>query len=503
MSHRRAGPLLREAELSEFEIKLHVPDESLAGVRAAVSRGAATTPRLRARYFDTGDGRLAAARIALRVRQEGRRWVQTAKAAGDNVLHRLEEEVALEPGEPPQPVLRRHAGTPLGERLAQVLGGDGARADAQLVELYRTDVSRTTRVVTTGTTTIELALDVGRIACGRRGVRVQELELELKSGSRAAAIELAQQWCERHGLWLDTLSKAERGQRLARAAEPVAAVGFQAPALRKTMDSAALLRAVVGSALDQVLAHASELAAGSQDAEQVHQLRIGLRRLRTAAREFAGLEAFVDDAQLQVISQAFRALGAQRDLTLVQPQLVAQMRAAGGPALALEDAQAPEPAAVVRSQDLQAVLLHLLGWLSEDAPAALDAKHTRRGVERRLNKLLRRTLRDASAFGQLPVLEQHALRKRFKRLRYLGEFVATLYPRGRHQTFIDELKPVQEALGALQDLRTAAAFWSERTGRDPQAWFAVGWLRAREAAACAASEAALRRFAKRVRPFWA
>ena len=39
--------------------------------------------------------------------------------------------------------------------------------------------------------------------------------------------------------------------------------------------------------LEQVLVNASEIAAGSSDAEHVHQLRVGIRRLRTAMRELA------------------------------------------------------------------------------------------------------------------------------------------------------------------------------------------------------------------------
>lgn len=489
--------------MSEFEIKLNVPDESLAAVKAAVSRGDAGMLRLRARYFDTPDGRLAAARIALRVRQEGRRWVQTAKAAGDSVLHRLEEEAVLAAGEPPVPLIRRHAGTALGERLSHMLGGSGARADTKLVELYRTDVNRTIRMLKAGTTTLELALDVGWVAAGRRRSRVQELELELKSGSRAAAIELAQQWCERHGLWLDTVSKAERGQILAAGQQQRGPVRFEPPALNKRMDGSELLRAIVTSALDQVVGNASQVATGAHTPEHVHQLRIGLRRLRSVARELQGIEPFIEDADLEVLAQAFRALGTQRDLTFVQPQLIEQMRSEGAPPLDLAGPAVPDPAAVVRATALQSVLLRLLGWLAADASSHVQAKAAREAIAHRLHKLHARTVKDGAGFGSLPPLEQHALRKRFKRLRYLSDSVASLYPARQVARFIDELKPVQDALGALQDARMAADFWAGRAQREPHAWFAVGWLRAREAASLAACEAALARYTKRARPFWA
>ena len=47
------------------------------------------------------------------------------------------------------------------------------------------------------------SLDTGRIVAGHRTHAVQELEIELKEGDRAATIEVARQWCETHGLWLE------------------------------------------------------------------------------------------------------------------------------------------------------------------------------------------------------------------------------------------------------------------------------------------------------------
>lgn len=82
----------------EIEFKFCIPAGHLKAVEAALRRGAVVRTRLQARYFDTADQRLVADGMVLRLRKEGRRWVQTVKAAGDNALHRLEHNVDLGTG---------------------------------------------------------------------------------------------------------------------------------------------------------------------------------------------------------------------------------------------------------------------------------------------------------------------------------------------------------------------------------------------------------------------
>jgi triphosphatase len=186
--------------------------------------------RLRAAYFDTPDRLLGTARMALRVRQEGDEWVQTLKAGGSNTMVRLEANCPAQApaaGEPIQADLSRHLGTPAQEALARVLNWD-AQQDPQgrhcaLTQLYGTDITRTRAQITVGPGTawagvVELALDLGHIHAGSLSVAVRELEIELISGHPVAVINAGRDWVHRHGLWLDTQTKAHRGDRLARLA---------------------------------------------------------------------------------------------------------------------------------------------------------------------------------------------------------------------------------------------------------------------------------------------
>jgi len=249
--------------MTELELKLQVPPGARDAVRAALAGGGFSTIHLQARYVDTADGRLAAHRFALRLRQEGPQWVQTLKGAGDSAVRRLEHNAVLTLAEGEAPVidLARHAGTPAGDALAAVL----AQPLPALGELYRTDIQRLRgeRAVLHGR--VELAFDEGRIVAGARSLPVCELEIELVDGTPAAVAEQAKAWVVAHGLWLDVVSKAERGERLLRGQTfgPVTEAGTGS----------------AGDLLERVLANASEVAAGSTEPGHAQQLRIGLQRL--------------------------------------------------------------------------------------------------------------------------------------------------------------------------------------------------------------------------------
>ena len=498
----------------EIEFKFRIPPERLKAVEAALRRGAVGTTRLQARYHDTADGALAAAGVALRLRKEGRRWVQTAKAAGAGPVQRLEHNADLGGGAPPAlPDPARHAGTPVGERLAEVLAAAGG---APLVQTYATDVRRLTRVVRHAGATVELALDTGRIAAPGpaggplRTAPVCELELELLRGPVSALAALAAQWAQRHGLWLSTVSKAERGERLMRGDPPAAPVKAAPPDFAPLVaqageapDGPAVQRAVVAACLAQILPNATEVAEGSEDAEVVHQLRIGIRRLRVALRELAALAPGLDPAWEAPLVETFRALGAQRDRDLVLAEALAALQADGAPAIDLPPpAEAPvRVAEVVRAPALQAALVALVGLAASPAAAdaqgqaALDAEAALAHLQQRLRRLRRQVLRDGARFESLDDEARHRVRKRLKRLRYLAEFTAPLFGARRTGRFLDALRPAQDALGVYNDAVVARALFVEAVPHDARAWYALGWLDARRDALARRAHRALVRIA--------
>ena len=514
-----ASPPPSAPSMFEIELKFQVPEATRRAVEQAVATGASQRTRLQAIYFDTPDRRLAAAGIALRLRKEGRRWVQTLKAAGPDAMQRLEHNVPLAgamavpagtvPGADPQ----RHAGTAAGELLGAALAARAGETSApRLVALFRTDIWRRTRTLRARGGTVELAFDSGVIVAGERRLPVCELEVELLSGRPAAVIDVARRWVRRHGLWLDVGSKAERGDLLARGLRAGPAVKAGGVALSREMTADAALRAVLAQCLAHVLPNASAVAGGHGGDEHVHQLRVGLRRLRSALRFFAGWTRPLDPSVAEGLTALFRQLGVARDRDALAVSLLPALREAGAPWFDLPPAPiGPPPAELLRGSAPSLLLLDLLELQVGGGVASASAAEAVGGasppppfadaVAARLQRWHRRVIRDARRFADLDDTARHTLRKRAKRLRYAAEFVAAMHGRKAVAGYLARLAPAQDSLGRYNDLCVGLETYRSAVGGDSRAWFAIGWLTARRDAMAAECAATLRRFAGS-KPFW-
>lgn len=497
--------------MTEIELKFQVPAPRRAAVAAAVAgrAGAATVQRLQAAYFDTQDRALAAAGVALRLRREGPRWVQTLKAGGADTLTRLEHNVqrAGRSASPPPLDLALHDGTPAGQRLAAVLEG---RAGATLDCQYRTDVRRTARTLRVRGAVLELAFDAGRIVAGGQRLPVCELELELLRGAPTALLATARHWVQRHGLWLDTRSKAERGTLLASGQPWSPARKSVAVRLAPGMRFEDARRVVMQACAQQVAVNASQVASGDFADEHVHQLRVGLRRTRAA------LSLFAVDAQPSPLAESaaalFRALGAARDRAAVEGPLREQLALAlAATGLALESPSLPQgvvddPVEAVRAAAAQTLLLELLAAGLPPPPGHAegeggDGAPLVARISRRLNRWHRQVARAAATFAQLDDAQRHRLRKRVKRLRYTVEFAQGLYGPRKAARYLRALAALQERLGALNDVSVALAAFHGASADDAPAVFALGWLAARRDQLVAACTPALERFTRAKRPW--
>jgi len=487
----------------EIELKFQVPAAVAARLRRAVATRSAQTTHLQAIYVETPDDRLCAAGLALRLRKEGRVWVQTLKGSGDGLLERLEHEVPL-PAQRGAPALdlARHDGTPAGARLRAVLA-DGPPPEA----LYRTDIQRLHRVARHGRARVEIAFDEGWLIAGDRRVAVCEIEFELLAGTSAALVDLAARWAKRYGLWWDVRSKAERGLRLARGAWQVPATRARVSDLSPEASPHEAWVTMLQATLTQALPNAAELAgpysyaADSDDidaaaraaaVEHVHQLRVSLRRLRSVLSVFAGWDG--DAAAAAMLQQAWREpfvqLGATRDADVLAGGILTALADAGAPALApttLVD-ESPAPGAIVRDPAFTALLLRTLALVVEpvtppplsgtDPGAVRPPQALHRAGAAVLASAWRPLRRDLKRFASLPLAKQHRVRRRLKRLRYAWEFLQPLWPGRPGRRWHKALCRVLDVLGHYNDLCIASASFEKQTASDPRAWFACGWLAA-------------------------
>jgi triphosphatase len=500
--------------MHEIELKFQVSPAQRGAVDAAVvgraGRTAATRTRLQAAYHDTPERTLAQAGLALRMRREDRRWVQTLKGATDDGMTRLEHNVPRGSTAPPPPIdMALHAGTPAGAALQACLASGQVPT---LTEVYRTDVLRRTRALRTPHGRVELAFDTGRITAGERHIAVLELEIELLAGTPRAVLDTARTWLPRFGLWLDVRSKAERGDLLARG-ETIAPARLAASVrLAPEMSLAMARRAVLRSCADQILANASQIASGEHASEHVHQLRVGLRRLRSALQLFEPVAA--DAALAEAAAVLFRRLGAARDQVVIDAEFGAELRAAmhnagvtPEPVTAVASNE-PSPTEVVRATESQRLLLDLLAATQTDAmdeAGAADAPEPavalREQLAKCLNRWHRQLVADVKRFTELDDASRHQLRKRAKRLRYASEFCGALFEPRALRRYLKRLRALQERLGALSDVLMAMQSFAQQRDRDPAALFALGWLAARREVLIAAAAPELKAFAK-VERFW-
>ena len=494
--------------MTEFELKLEIPSHALQRVAAAMREGKATRQRLHAGYFDTEDGTLAKHGLVVRMRKEGRRWVQTAKGPSDGLLERLEHNVevaAPAAGEIPAMDLARHVGTPVGKKIFQALKRKAHQTPPILVLRYQVDVQRLKRSAKFADSVVEVALDQGRIVSGPRSRVLCELEVELKQGKPEQAVQFARNWCALYGLWLSSITKSMKGQDLHSDRPFGSAAPATAPEFDRHANGKQIVMAALQSCLTQVLANASAVASGSVDADHIHQLRVGIRRLRTAMRELLPLAEGMDPAWEAPFVDAFRDLGRQRDDKHLALSLQPRMQAAGGPRVDTRrvGTDIPEPGNVVRSPAFQDALFCLIGFVhgAESGNDSPTHEMTRKLLRKRLKKLRAEIVKDGTQFLSLDETRQHRVRKRVKRLRYLAEFCAPLFSARRTKAFVSALHPVQDALGLYNDELTALEAYRRLANEEQQAWFGVGWLSARRIPNAGVCLHALESFAQ-VRPFW-
>ncbi|MFM7462038.1 MAG: CHAD domain-containing protein [Burkholderiales bacterium] len=452
-------------------------------------------------YFDTAEHTLRQNGMALRLRRTNGRWSQTFKTAGvaSGALSARGEWQAVLPG--PQLDLSLLRETPLAELAER------DRLHLTLMPVFTTVFSRTVWLIELSPgQRVEIALDQGSVMCGEKSLVISEVEIELLEGKPVAVFDTAESLLEHTALRPDNVSKASRGYQLLNA--PPLAPTFASPVkLQRKWRLDQAMQVIVSACLAHFAANVDG-ALTTDDAEYIHQMRVALRRLRSAIRLFGPADAKYIRGELRWLTSV---LGQARDWDVLVantlPLLIdGYADAATAEAVMRSARQSQEVARAAARAALQSARyarLHLaLGRLASvpgaftrlasEMPTADDTKRdhgskppgdTRalciaRFAAAEIRRRRHHLLRHAAAMTKLSPVELHRVRIDAKRLRYTIDHVASLFERKRIRRQVKTLARLQDRLGTANDAMVASALIKNIAPTERFMHFADGWLSA-------------------------
>jgi inorganic triphosphatase YgiF len=507
----------------EIEVKLAIDPIRAGDLRMHpalrdVVHGARRSDKIVATYHDTPDRRLWSSGVALRVRRIGRRHVMTVKGppaedAASGIVSRPEYEWPV-PGDAIDTM--RLATTPWRSLFAKAL----RRGPLEPVFVTRFTRASWPLAFPDGTAAT-LALDLGEIEAGARRAPIAEIEIELRQGDSAQLLALAERLAIDLPLLVEPRSKAERGYALAAGERdtPSRAREIGHP---DGPSAGAAISATIAECVRQIERNAVGLReASARDPEWIHQLRIGVRRLRSC---LALAEGIVAADALEALRRDTRwvldALGPARDLDVFAgetlPGALADLERStdattAGSTVLRELAR--RASSRRRTADAAALACVSSGRFTRfvlEASRATSAKHDAAAAlvpaQRYAARVLeRRASRLAKAGGRLAHAgtdERHEVRIAAKKLRYATEFFAALYPKKRARAYRDALAGLQQVLGEWNDAAVAPRIAAAIAGpAAPAAVVIEAWAAGRAGDAVRRLDAAWARFVE-AKPFW-
>lgn len=450
---------------TEVELKLSLDRKDVARLRShpaivTACVGKPVTHELISIYYDTPALKLQDAGISLRVRHVSGRWLQTLKAAGRSVagLHqRMEWEDVITVDHPDF--------TKILDPVLIKLFADRELRDA-LTPIFRTEVRRQVwQLVFDNGDKIELALDLGKLVAGKSRESISELELELKAGSAGRLFDLALELQKVVSVKLENISKGRRGYAYYRP-QPPSIFKAQPLKLARKADANSAFKQIAWECIHH-LQNNQDMVLHGVDVEGVHQMRVAVRRLRSAFvlfRKILGRENSV--ALLVELSWLGDVLGKARDLdvfiTQTLPVVMTQFENHAGlqqlhnKALTAQAEAYADLRAVLSSQRYHALLLTLGAWLENERwhnmPHDTKLTKARSIAKTSLTKYHKQLRHSGKSLLNLSAEERHATRIAAKKLRYASEFFASFYSSAKSKSFIRSLTQLQDQLGILNDM---------------------------------------------------
>jgi inorganic triphosphatase YgiF len=504
----------------EFELKLALSEEDFKRLNAhpklAEPQLERTEKVLKSVYYDTPDLRLRDLGVTLRVRKDGKSFVQTVKAEAkleNGVSNPIEVEA---PVEKPEPDLDRIGDKSLRRKLVKAISG------SSLERVFETVVTRTSYKLGAGDSVVELALDRGEARAKRRKTPIREAEFELIEGNPKVLLGITQELFAGQSVRLSPMSKAERGYRLLlkipEARPEIAPAKASEADVKNGQSCGTAFAAIFRSAGEQII-HNRTVVLETDVAEGPHQLRVGLTRLRAAHRALKPLLDTPAFQQLEDDARAIaRAVGELRDADVLIEDICAPVAGAvldqeGFDALhrALQAHRQVKQGSARRcleGEQWSRLLLGLALW-----PAMLEGDPSLQQpiedyTKQTLKKRWKKVTKCGRAIDRLEPEEKHKMRRSLKKLRYLIEFFVPLFPSKDVKPFVKQLKTLQDVFGYVNDVRMAEQLRTIAAERDDApdcavaAGVVLGWHQEKAAETWTGAQEEWRRLKSRGR-FWA
>lgn len=466
----------------EIELKLQGAPKDLAAIFGRLQGERRAPTHVISTYYDTADDRLWRHGYTLRLREKNSGHELTLKQERTGAVDRGEWTTQLAEPVPDLGLLPPDA--PRGEI--------GAVLPEELEPRFVSDVERTKADITAEDATIEVSLDTGRIVAGDREQPVAELEFELLSGPVRDMLRHLRTLSAHHPLALATHSKAARGKGLSNGSAPEYVKGSK-PNLVETDTIESAMAKVVSVAVSQIMGNLAAAADG-RDPEGVHQLRVGLRRFRSAMSLFKPYLSPQATALEQTAKQALNRLGPARDLDVflleTMPPVLADDPRNPGLLRLVETAEAKRRAAyddvrsLISDPQFTGLQLDLMIAIESGGLVAGDAGGRLAPIARMLlQKRHAKVLKLGRRFEKMPNAERHAVRIALKKLRYACDYFQGLYQKKATPRYLRRLADLQDDLGRLNDVAVAEQLVDALAGENHDAAIGAalikGWYRHR------------------------
>jgi len=458
------------ADLREVELKLAFDAVDTAALLAALAdldadadADAQSASQLVSTYYDDADQTLRKSGGSLRVRQADGAFIQTVKTTkGGGLFDRGEWEQPLPSADLDLEAARN---TPLKGAL---------RKAGDLRPLFTSRVQRIAHTVIMTDGAIEAAVDIGQVETpAGQCVDLRQLELELKRGPPGLMFDLARSLSA--GVPLRLTFNTKSGVGYALLAASVEAARSATPRLKKAMTAGDALQAMSRAALRNIVDNA-QIMRDRRSAVAVHQLRVGLRRLRSALTLF---KPILEDDRVASLSSELKWLASKLDEARDTDVFIAETYTPGAAALSGGGGgDLPALGALLETKRTRAYDRAIKSFNSKRSRAALIllaewveigpwlTGRTKTSAKARLTPvadfaaeaLTRRRMHVLRAGAHLRRLDpdrRHKLRIAVKKLRYGVDLFATLMPQSKVRAFRRPLKDLQETLGALNDIAVA------------------------------------------------